>query len=212
MNATVNVTLSKETRTLQTACRELITERNKLQSKAGELLADDKGGLDKVSETLSNLRARQEVVLARLPRRRAELYAGLCKDLTAQFEAAEAANFKARDALRQAKAEYREKVLAQHNRNAAESLLIDPSLLPRSVTKLQSELDEARKLLRETGMLRATLDKAFAEVGALTRAAHIAGESYIHPVEWYWKNASPYVPELYDEPVADNTPSWMIKI
>jgi len=212
MNATVNISLSKETAKLQAICRELIQERNKLQSKAGEILGNDATGLDKASESLANLRAREEIVLARLPRQRAALYAGLCADLTKMFEAAESANFKARDALREAKAEYRERILAEHNRNGAERILIDPSLAPKNVTKAQTALDEARKLLRETGMLRATLDKGFAEAGANTKAVHVAGESYIRAVEWYYKNASPYVPELYDEPVADNGPAWMIKI
>ena len=212
MTTNISITLSKETTKLRAICAELVKERDTLRSKSGEILGDDSKELNAASETLSALRAREEIVLARLPRRRAELYAGFCADLTKMFDAAEAQNFKARDALREAKAEYRQRILAEHNRNAAEALLIDPSLLPKSVTKLQTALDLARKVMRETGMLRGTLDKAFAEVGALTRAAHIAGESYIKPVEWYWKNAAPYVPELYDEPVADNGPAWMIKI
>jgi len=213
MTTNISITLSKETKSLQAICAELITERDKLKSKSAVFLNDEKFTLDKASEGLFALRAREEIVLARLPRSRHKLYIAICADLTKMYDAALANKEAARNALRQGKGEYRERILAEHNRNAAEAFLIDPSLLPKSVTKLQSELDEARKLLREIGMLRGTLDKIFAEEGALTKAAHITGESYIKPVEFYYKNAAAYVPELYDAvEVPDNTPSWMIKI
>lgn len=212
MNNTVSITLSKETKQLQAACRELITERDKLKSKSADVLADDKAALDKASETLANLMARESVVNARLPRRRTELYAALCKDLTAMFAAAEAEMFRARDALRQAKVEYREKVLAECGKSAAEKLLTDPGVLPKSVTRCQTDLDQARKLLAETGALRSKIDKAYAEIGAETRAAHPSGKSYIQPVEYYYANAKPFVPELADELPKANDPPWMIRI
>lgn len=194
----MNIPISKATKELQVVCRELIAERNKLQSKAAETLVDDRGTLDKAAENLANLRAREEVVLARLPRRRADLYESFCKDLAQMCEAALAKVQSATMDLRQAKADFRERVMAEHSKGPAEKILNDSGLVPKSIARAQSDLDQARLMLRDAAGLRGRIDKVKAEEGALTRAVHISGESYIKPLSFYYTNAKQYLPELAD--------------
>lgn len=210
MTPTVSITLSKETKSLQSACRELIQERDKLRSKSADVLGDDKTALDKAETTLASLRAREDVVNARLPRRRTELYAAVVNDVGLMFAAAEAKVAEARDALRQAKADYREQVLAEHTKESARRVLEDNSIRPKSIATAERDLEQAMSMLRDAGMVRGLIDKATAEQHAETRAASPTGESYIKPIEHYHRNAARYVPELVDQaPASVDGRPWM---
>jgi len=209
MNAIV-ISLSKDTKSLQAACRELIQERDKVRGKCTDLLSDDKTSLDKAESTLASLRARSDMIDARLPRRRGELYAALVKDVATMYEAAEAKLATARDDLRQAKADFREKILMEHSKNSAQKILEDPGLQSKSIARAQAELDQAREMVREAGTVRGMIDKVEAEKYALTKATHIAGESYIKPIEHYYRNAAKWCPELFDD--KPKSEGWKIQI
>jgi hypothetical protein len=126
------------------------------------------------------------------------------------FAAAEAKVAEARDAVRQAKADYREQVLAIHTKDSARRVLEDTAIRPKSIATAERDLEQAMSMLREAGMVRGQIDKATAEQYADTVAASPTGEPRRRPVEWYMSNAAKYVPELVDQaPASVDGRPWM---
>jgi hypothetical protein len=198
MSTKLNIPLSSITRKLQAALTESVSERGRLQVKIADALNDITTPLDKASEALATLRARDDINNARLSKHRPALLASFVADVRAVRDEAEKVFSKANEAWSDARAEYRIELERQHKENEIKRLIEDPALTPKSIRAARKRLDEARAALRDIEALRGQVDKEHAEIGAATRAASVTGESYIKPVEWFIKNASAYIPELGD--------------
>lgn len=195
---TITITLSPATKKMQAAVREILAEREKLRPKMASMLADDAKSLDTAAEALANLTAREQMIGARLPRRRAELCAALVVDAATMCERAAAEVARTLEARKKARDDFRERVFSENKKDTAQRLIADPALQPKSVQSAEREYADARELQRQAGVIRLAIDKAFAEVNAGTRAISLYGESYVKPLEHYYANAAQYVPELKD--------------
>lgn len=192
----MNLKLTKTTIDLQAACRELMTERDKLAPALAQTLSDDKTPLDAVAKKLGDLRARESVILSRLARRRDELYQSFAADVVNEFDAAITAMAARRAECKKEQAAWSAELAKRMTRSVAERISRDPGARPVEYRNAETEFDKARHYMGLVAGIMGKVCKGRAEADADARAPSQTGTPHIRPLSYYVTNAAEYIPEL----------------
>lgn len=149
--------LSKHTLNKAAEITSIRADLDKLRPMEQRHLADDKGDADKVAEALANVRARLDILEARLKRREGELLPLVVADVNAEIKAAWDAVTKADAAHRRAKDEWQATLSRSRQNNTAPLLNYEPE----GLIEARKDLQAARKAYAAVEVVLNSVDEAW---------------------------------------------------
>ena len=157
----MKIPYSKKTTALIAEIKSLVKERDTLLPNIQKSLADDKGDLNTISASLTNHRAKQEIVEARLVRRKEQLLESVVCDAREVYAAAKAEEAKAKKAFELARDQWREAVHVSHPKTIAERIIRDPAMVPHTLRDAKLHIAEAHKQFVDAESILVRIDADF---------------------------------------------------
>jgi hypothetical protein len=151
------VWLTPATLKLRDEARTLKTDLADAQGKAQALLNVD-GDTEKTVEKLATIRARQEVISAKLQRCKASLKASLIEDAKAEAAAAKTALDEAMAVLRAIRVDWRTETGFTKCSAAREMLRTNRAMWPRELTAAEESVRQARERNSKTNGVLCSID------------------------------------------------------
>jgi DNA repair exonuclease SbcCD ATPase subunit len=152
------IPLSKATERLRDEIRAIKSEVDSIEPAVQEMLSKDHADIDKVAERLAGLRAKGELLRAKLGRVKQSCIVSLTADVRAELASIEKSIADAQEQLRDDQEAWKNSVRGLHDKSGAKKILDDKSLVPQVLKADKNRIAELGKMHAEVETMLMGLD------------------------------------------------------